>query len=298
MSQINCNIAGDLIPLYVDDVLCEDSVTMLEEHLSTCESCTAKVEALRQDTVLTADSSAEPLQKIKRQINCNKRIVALVVLLVTVGLVYWTAFFSGMIQWDISYSSVKDRIAAVSVSDSAHAAGQKAGQRELIVYSGKPDFHENACCEITGEKDGIKQVEVTMYLSRGWWDIVDYLGKVRETAGDIDWNHLGQPYSLTEQIQRMAAQVRALDGLQVIYEVTSPESGEDHLPLREDIRESFNGNQGNVTVYHDIESFDKAEGGEIVAVYYGRFKVNRASEISYSGSRHLLWAKDGDDGAA
>ena len=37
MSQINCNIAGDLIPLYVDDVLCEDSVTMLEEHLSTCE---------------------------------------------------------------------------------------------------------------------------------------------------------------------------------------------------------------------------------------------------------------------
>lgn len=287
MSQINCNIAGDLIPLYVDDVLCEDSVTMLEEHLSTCESCTAKVEALRQDTVLTADSSAEPLQKIKRQINRNKRIVALVVLLVTVGLVYWTAFFSGMIQWDISYSSVKDRIAAVSVSDSAHAAGQKAGQRELIVYSGKPDFHENACCEITGEKDGIKQVEVTMYLSRGWWDIVDYLGTVRETAGDIDWNHLGQPYSLTEQIQRMAAQVRALDGLQVIYEVPFSKSGE-----------TDNFNQGTVTVYYDTESFDKAEGGEIVAVYYGKFKVNRASEISYSGSRHLLWAKDGDDGAA
>ena len=287
MSQINCNIAGDLIPLYVDDVLCEDSVTMLEEHLSTCESCTAKVEALRQDTVLTADSSAEPLQKIKRQINRNKRIVALVVLLVTVGLVYWTAFFSGMIQWDISYSSVKDRMAVVSVSGLTRDAGQKPEQGACILYSGKPDFHGNVCYEVTGEKDGIKQVEVTMYLSRGWWDIVDYLGTVRETAGDIDWNHLGQPYSLTEQIQRMAAQVRALDGLQVIYEVPFSKSGE-----------TDNFNQGTVTAYYDIESFDKAEGGEIVAVYYGKFKVNRASEISYSGSRHLLWAKDGDDGAA
>ena len=124
-----------------------------------------------------------------------------------------------------------------------------------------------------------------MYLSRGWWDIVDYLGTVRETAGDIDWNHLGQPYSLTEQIQRMAAQVRALGGLQVIYEVPFSESGE-----------TDNFNQGTVTVYYDTESFDKAEGGEIVAVYYGKFKVNRASEISYSGSRHLLWAKDGYDG--
>ena len=298
MSRINCNIAGDLIPLYVDDVLCEDSVTMIEEHLSTCESCTAKVEALRRDTVLTADSSAEPLQKIKRQIRKDKRQIAAIALTVMAGICVWAAFFVGMIEFDMPYSSVKDRMAVVSVSGLTRNAGQKPEQGARILYSGKPDFHGNVCYEVTGEKDGIKQVEVTMYLSRGWWDIADYFGKVRETAGDIDWNHLGQPYSLTEQIQRMAAQVRALDGLQVIYEVTSPESGEDHLLLREDIRESSNGNQGNVTMYYDIESFDKAEGGEIVAVYYGKFKVNRASEISYSGSRHLLWAKDGDDGAA
>ena len=287
MSQINCNIAGDLIPLYVDDVLCEDSVTMLEEHLSTCESCTAKVEALRQDTVLTADSSAEPLQKIKRQIRKDKRQIAAVAVAVMAGICVWAAFFVDVIEFDMSYSSVKDRMAVVSVSGLTRDAGQKPEQGACILYSGKPDFHGNVCYEVTGEKDGIKQVEVTMYLSRGLWDIVDYLGTVRETAGDIDWNHLGQPYSLTEQIQRMAAQVRALDGLQVIYEVPFSESGE-----------TDNFNQGTVTVYYDTESFDKAEGGEIVAVYYGRFKVNRASEISYSGSRHLLWAKDGDDGAA
>lgn len=287
MSQINCNIAGDLIPLYVDDVLCEDSVNMLEEHLSTCESCTAKVEALRQDTVLTADSSAEPLQKIKRQIRKDKRQIAAVAVAVMAGICVWAAFFVGMIEFDMSYSSVKDRMAVVSVSGLTRDAGQKTEQGARILYSGKPDFHGNVCYEVTGEKDGIKQVEVTMYLSRGWWDIVDYLGTVRETAGGIDWNHLGQPYSLTEQIQRMAAQVRTLNGLQMLYEVPFSESGE-----------TDNFNQGTVTVYYDTESFDKAEGGEIVAVYYGKFKVNRASEISYSGSRHLLWAKDGYDGAA
>ena len=284
MSRINCNIAGDLIPLYVDDVLCEDSVTMIEEHLSTCESCTAKVEALRRDTVLTADSSAEPLQKIKRQIRKDKRQIAAIALTVMAGICVWAAFFVGMIEFDMPYSSVKDRMAVVSVSGLTRNAGQKPEQGARILYSGKPDFHGNVCCEITGEKDGVKQVEVTMYLSRGWWDISDYLGTVRETAGGIDWNHLGQPYSLTEQIQRMAAQVRSLNGLQMLYEVPFSESGEND-----------NFNQGTVTVYHDIESFDKAEGGEIVAVYYGKFNVNRASEISYSGRRHLLWAKEGYD---
>ena len=46
MSRINCNVTKDLLPLYADKVLSEDSVALVEEHLSECENCRAEAQAL------------------------------------------------------------------------------------------------------------------------------------------------------------------------------------------------------------------------------------------------------------
>ena len=62
MSQINCSVAGDLIPLYVDEVLSADSVALVEEHLAACEDCTAKVEQLRGDTVVSQDKDVKAIK--------------------------------------------------------------------------------------------------------------------------------------------------------------------------------------------------------------------------------------------
>ena len=35
----NCHIIQDLLPLYVDDVLSEESKKFVEEHLKECEYC-------------------------------------------------------------------------------------------------------------------------------------------------------------------------------------------------------------------------------------------------------------------
>ena len=37
--KIHCNIAKDLMPLYIDDVLSEESKAAVEEHLTGCEDC-------------------------------------------------------------------------------------------------------------------------------------------------------------------------------------------------------------------------------------------------------------------
>lgn len=44
--KINCNIADDLLPLYLEDSCSEDSRAALEEHLESCPSCRAKLDRM------------------------------------------------------------------------------------------------------------------------------------------------------------------------------------------------------------------------------------------------------------
>ena len=37
--KISCNIIEDLLPLYVDDMVSEDSRQLVEEHLKVCPTC-------------------------------------------------------------------------------------------------------------------------------------------------------------------------------------------------------------------------------------------------------------------
>lgn len=56
--KISCEMASDLLPLYLEDSCSKDSKAALEEHLKTCPSCRAKLDRMR--TSLTAEL---PLEK-------------------------------------------------------------------------------------------------------------------------------------------------------------------------------------------------------------------------------------------
>ncbi len=42
MKEINCNIIKDILPLYVDGVVSDDTKEIVEEHLEHCEECKKK----------------------------------------------------------------------------------------------------------------------------------------------------------------------------------------------------------------------------------------------------------------
>ena len=48
MSKVTCDVIKDLIPLYVDDVLSEDSKTLVDEHLSGCAGCMDYYNSLKE----------------------------------------------------------------------------------------------------------------------------------------------------------------------------------------------------------------------------------------------------------
>ncbi|WP_455959044.1 zf-HC2 domain-containing protein, partial [Anaerotignum lactatifermentans] len=51
MEKISCSIAKDLLPLYIEGILSEETAQVVEMHLQTCESCKKDFEIMRQDFV-------------------------------------------------------------------------------------------------------------------------------------------------------------------------------------------------------------------------------------------------------
>lgn len=82
--KISCNIIEDLLPLYVDDMVSEDSRQLVEEHLKACPTCRRMQEEIMRenhltdvkkgsDSVQTNKMEAELLKKIRCKIR-KKRI--------------------------------------------------------------------------------------------------------------------------------------------------------------------------------------------------------------------------------
>lgn len=255
MSKINCNVAGDLIPLYVDEVLSPDSAALVEEHLAECEDCTAKVEKLRGETVLGEDKNVRPLRKIKGKMKKDKRIIAAVSAGVIVLAVFLTAFFCDLIYFDAPYWTVKNRITVISGSD---LKVDKEGHDAVILYHGTQNFVPMILQRVVGTENGVKQVEITLYITRSYNTM-----KPPINEGD-EWS-LYQVHS---------------------YELERPVSDSD-CDAYKDYPDGCGG-------LYRSDALEGAEGGEIVAVYYGKWSQENVpcDEITI-GKRHLLWAKEG-----
>lgn len=91
----DCSIVQDLLPLYAEDMLREETKEFVNRHLSQCAACRAELDALRAD-VKPQPVSAQPLRDLKKQLQ-HKRFtavllaVALALTLATTGFAYLTA---------------------------------------------------------------------------------------------------------------------------------------------------------------------------------------------------------------
>ena len=92
----DCSIVQDLLPLYAEDMLREETKEYVEGHLAQCEACRTELTALKTEDVTPASVSAQPLRDLKRQLQRKKLTavllaVALALTLATAGFAYLTA---------------------------------------------------------------------------------------------------------------------------------------------------------------------------------------------------------------
>lgn len=69
--KISCEIIKDLLPLYHDGVCSNDSKTMIEEHLTYCDSCKAELQAI--DDQLPINNAEKNLNEAETVKNLSRR---------------------------------------------------------------------------------------------------------------------------------------------------------------------------------------------------------------------------------
>ena len=83
MDNMKCCIAKDLMPLYIDDVLSEETVQELRDHLERCENCRAEYKILTKDLVLPSDRCVQEengriLKKFRQKWTRKKIMISVV----------------------------------------------------------------------------------------------------------------------------------------------------------------------------------------------------------------------------
>ncbi len=74
--NISCNIIRDLLPLYAEDMVSDDSREMVDEHLCECGDCVQVLEDFRKRETVPAETSPEALNKVKKMIVRRRSLTA------------------------------------------------------------------------------------------------------------------------------------------------------------------------------------------------------------------------------
>lgn len=82
-NDLSCEIVQDLLPLYVDDVVSDETRKAVEKHLQDCEACQKEVADMREKNILPtseqlARSEAQTLKKIRKRFFRKKVFVAFI----------------------------------------------------------------------------------------------------------------------------------------------------------------------------------------------------------------------------
>ena len=176
-----CSIVQDLLPLYEEDMLREETKEFVDGHLAQCAACRAELDALKAD-VKPAPVSAQPLRDLKRQLR-RKKLTA-VLLAVTLALTLATAGFAYLTapqylpysetEWAISRSPsalADDGSAADGLSDLSGA--ESISVSLLVPVSG---------AEVTNTQD--PNSSKTIYFITAWRTPLDtWRGAFDKTGG-------------------------------------------------------------------------------------------------------------------
>lgn len=181
-----CNIIRDMLPLYVDNMASEDTISFVDEHLANCAVCRAALEKMKAPNALemtasnTQNCDETPFKIFAKRWNRKKRIITLAftVSLLTVALLgscfvsYLTfdtanplSAVSGLIQ--ITFTDT----AYVEIKHSPKVVLAQPGEAVLIEYMESRGF-----TELEGERLGAlrlftdgEEKECIMYSVNGYY---------------------------------------------------------------------------------------------------------------------------------
>ena len=73
MMRNECSIVRDLMPLYVEGLVSEETEDFIREHLSSCESCRNELESMKSGVVVEENmAETADLKIVKRKLMLSR----------------------------------------------------------------------------------------------------------------------------------------------------------------------------------------------------------------------------------
>lgn len=68
----SCNIIRDILPLYIENMISDDTKAFVDEHIAECAECRTELEQMKKSTEFIADTNAAPLKNLKKKLLIKK----------------------------------------------------------------------------------------------------------------------------------------------------------------------------------------------------------------------------------
>lgn len=94
--KISCSIIRDLLPLYAEDLASQDTRTLVEEHICSCEDCKSILNTMKSPAPIPVEASPESLNKVKKTIRRRRvlSVLAAVMTVITIASAVFTYMFT------------------------------------------------------------------------------------------------------------------------------------------------------------------------------------------------------------
>ena len=94
--EITCNIIRDLLPLYAEDMVSQDSKKMVDDHLCGCDACTKELGAIQKAPKVPLEVDVKSLKRVGNTIRRRRLLAALaaVMTVLTIGVTLYTYLFA------------------------------------------------------------------------------------------------------------------------------------------------------------------------------------------------------------
>ncbi len=161
--KLDCEVIGDLLPLYAEDMVCDKSRILIESHFDECEDCRKVYEAMTVPGPQT-EFTKEPAQSFRKYVKKTRFRLGLRVALITAAVVAAT-FIARLIAIGglVAFLMADSALSPIEVDTDANHYSQYIGGNAESEYRNKWGMDESIFpSEITADMD-VREYKMVYY---------------------------------------------------------------------------------------------------------------------------------------
>ena len=160
--KTECSIVRDLLPLYAEDMVSEDTRAFVDGHLGHCEECRRKLSEIKEPETIHLPEEEVPLTKLRSGLRRKKTGIIILTVLISLVLILSavTAFTSP------SYYRYEDGL--ITVTENANGTVTLDFRDDVRFYN----------CDMFTDPDGMLIYTISAYTTA----LEEWLGRVSMNA--------------------------------------------------------------------------------------------------------------------